>query len=280
MSLNIKTSSYFSNKINKDQSKTLMLKISYGYKEIHMGKVVYKPCIISSGIALNEDDWDKENLKTTKSYQNKKGSGVNNQIIKIISNYENAINNLNFNNEEIPNPIAVKNKVKELNNGENNAVNFTRISDFINKTIYTRTHLPISSSEHWKVGTAKQYENLKNHIENYEENNELKIKALSWEILDEKIYWDFFDVINKLYYSKNNRYYRTVSIAKICKTLKSIYNVALEENIQIPLNLSKKKYKINPPSNPVHKATLGEIELQRIINEDVSHSKEFTQARN
>ena len=280
MNLKIKVSSFFSSKTNKDGRSTLLLKFSYGYKEYANKKFVYKPLNISSGVSISKADWNNELLSTTNKYRQKHGNGVNNNIHQLIEKYQNAIKDCFRINKRLPHPDEAKRMYEEIYNETEDIPNYTKITDFIDATIIERTNLPITSVEHWKERTAKQYTNLKNHIKNYENANKLNIKHLCWENLNEKIYWDFFDVLNNIYFKEKGEYYRIVTIAKICKTLKSIYNVAIEKDLKIPLDLNKKKYKINAPNNPVHKATLSETELKRIIAEDVTWSKEFTQAKN
>ncbi|MEF3078510.1 phage integrase SAM-like domain-containing protein [Winogradskyella poriferorum] len=147
--------------------------------------------------------------------------------------------------------------------------------EYIKKLIDKRTNLPISSNEYWSKGTKNGYENLINHIEKYEERKKLNI---SLDTMTEELYWDYFKTINDIHKEENGTPYIRTTIAKDCKNLKVIFNCAVEDDIEVGFNFSKKGLKIHL-SKPMYETYLTNEQLKKIINADVSHSAELQRAK-
>lgn len=251
--------------------------LSYGYKEYSTSNNRYRyiPLRISTQWSIKKEYWDEGNYCANITYTRKFGKDLNNALERINKICYAQLSYLRNLNDLDPAPLDLKNLVLEKLNRIEKPNTDVVITEFIKRTIDRRTNLPNTSTESWKQSTANQYTNLINHIKKHENKHG---KTLTFGNLTEEVYWDFFKTINDIEKEENGNYYKQSTISKDCKHLRAIFNCANEENIHIGINYSKRSLKIQPAKKK-YEVYLTEAQLTKIINEDVSHSKEFQHAR-
>jgi hypothetical protein len=278
MNYNYKIFYNLESKANKDNTKLLYFNMSYGFKiyNVKKGKYDYKNLRFSTQCSFLSEYWDNETKRLNAYGIRIKGSGINNTIGKIedltVFHYNQFCNGYG----RKPTPDELKKLIfidLERVKKENNDI---LIVDYISKLITKKTSLPTTSKEHWKNGTKVQYENLKRLIDIYEKETNI---SLTFGNITEEDYWNFFDVINDLYYKEHKVYYTITNMSKFSKQFKTIFNSAVNDEIKIGFNHNKQSIKIHP-AEASSEIFLTEKQLQKIINENVSNSPSFVEARN
>ena len=298
----MKPPKYFFNlesKPNSSGKHLIYFNLNYGFKTYNPKneKYQYKYLRLSTEYSILKNYWiqikktdspDGEAIyKANQTYVRKFGKDLN-VVLEKIKNISTAqlriyrdTHNLN------PEPKELKRLVLEKLNRIEKRSTDVLITNFVDKIITERRSLPSSSKKHWGKTTASQYNNLKTHIENYQTRDNISLTFLN---LSEKSYWRFFEAINEIHIKNQEKQliegkslikgkplkYNT--IAKTCKQLRVILGATVEHKIEIGFNWKDTKYKINEVKTENH-TSLNETQLQIIIDEDVSHSKEFTNAR-
>lgn len=262
----------------KNSERLIFFNLSYGYKkfDIKRKKIKYLPIRISSEWSINEKYWDKENYRPSKQYISKNGK----QLKDVLNNLETTSYNeleLYINeHDKLPHPKDLKERILIKLGRQKKQSEDVVISEFIEGLIKKRLSLPKTNVDNWSKKNSEQYKILVDHIKVFEYNTN---SLLSFNTITEEIYWDFFDELNNVKIDKTGTPYLQSTIAKICKNLKAVFNCAIKENINVGFNFKKKEYKIQAP-NGCTETYLNENQLKTIVNSDVSHSKEFTHARN
>jgi hypothetical protein len=265
-------------KISKSGEQLIFFNLNYGYKEfdISTNKQKYIPMRISTQWSIKKEFWiGLPTYRANRKYVSKFGKDLNSVLNKIETTSYEQLSFYKNEHNEIPEPKILKQKVLEKLDRATKINTNVFVTDFITKLIEKRTNLPRSSKEFWSNTTKIGYNNTLNHINNYEEYKNIK---LSFEQMTEELYWDFFKTINEIYKNKNGIPYIITTIAKECKNLKAIFNCAIEENIAIGFNFSKKGLKVKP-SKAKHETYLSQKQLKCIIKADVSHSIELQRAK-
>jgi hypothetical protein len=296
----MKPAKYFFNleaKPNKSGKHLIYFNLNYGFKTYNpiTEKHQYKYLRLSTEHSILKDYWiqikktdsiDGEPIyKANQTYVRKFGKDLNVALenIKTISISQLRIYKDTYNLN--PEPKELKRLVLEKLNRIEKRSTDVLITKFIDKVISERRSLPSSSKKHWSKTTAKQYNNLKIHIEHYQTRDNISLTFLN---LNEKSYWRFFEAINEIHIEKQliedkplikGKPIKYNTIAKICKQLRVVLGATSEHKIEIGFNWNDTKYKINEVKTENH-TSLNESQLQTIIDEDVSHSKEFINARN
>ena len=265
-------------KSNKDNTKLLYFNMSYGYKifNARKGKYEYKNLRLSTQCSFLNDFWDKSTNRLNSSGTRILGNGINNHIGQLeelpIFHYK----QFRKEHDRKPTPEELKKLIFiDLERAEKEN-KYVIITDYVTNLIARRTSIPSTSREHWKEGTKTQYENLIRLLELYETKTN---SCLTFGELTEDIYWNFYEVINHFYHEKNKVYYTITNMAKFSKQLKTIFNCAVNDDIKIGINHEKRNLKIHP-ADASHETFLTEVQLQKIINEDVSTNPQFIEARN
>lgn len=265
-------------KVRKSGEQLIFFNLNYGYKEFDISTKKYKyiPMRISTQWTIKKEFWNGiPNYRASRKYVSKYGKDINSVLDEIENTSYEQLSFYKNEHDEIPEPKVLKQKILEKLKRIPKISTDIHVTDFITNLIERRTNLPSSSKEFWGEGTKIGYNNTLKHILNYEEFHDIK---LSFEQLNEEIYWDFFKTINEIHKTNNGKPYIRTTIAKECKNLRAIFNCANEENITIGFNFSKKGLKIQP-SKARHQTYLSEKQLKAIINRDVSHSIELQRAK-
>jgi hypothetical protein len=266
-------------KKNIDGSRLIYFNLNYGLKEfdITIKKLKYNTLRISTQWSIKEEFWiGKPTYRANSSYVRRFGKDINYELEKIEKLAYDQLFLFRNINDKNPSIEELKKLIFEKN-GRSKTVNKDMIiTEYIDNTITIRRNENITSIYRWSKGTAKQYENLKNHILNYQENKNV---ILTFGKLNGEIFMDFFKVINDLYKSETGENYAHNTIAKENKHFRALLNHAEINEIQIGFNLRKRDFFIREKEikNEIY---LKEDQLQKIIETDVSHSKELTQAKN
>jgi integrase len=265
-------------KPNKSNEHLIYINLSYGYKEYNPAskRTKYIPLRISTQWSIAKEYWNDEIYRANQNYVRKFGKDLNNNLERIEKICYNQLSVYRNDNDSDPTPTELKVKVMEKLSRADKPNPDILIVEYIKNTVTRRTSLPNTSSEFWSKSTGSQYTNLASRIEKYQAK---KNTVLTFNKLTEEIYWDFFKTINDIEKEESGNYYKQSTIAKDCKHLRAIFNCANEDNIEISINYAKRSLKIQP-SKKKYETYLTEAHLQKIINEDVSYSKEFEHARN
>jgi integrase len=265
-------------KKNLSGEQLIFFNMAYGYKsfDVVKKKTIYSNLRISSKWAIQKEYWDTNNFRANKLYVRKFGKDINNALDRLENTCFTQLSIYREIHEINPSPQELKELIQiKLGRIIKKSTDIS-IVEFITKQKAYRTKLPTSSSNFWSFKTGQQYDNLIKQIERYEKHIN---SILTFETLTEIIYWDFYKVINDLHFNENKVYYTTTTIAKVCKHLRTIFNSATEEGLSIGINYSKKSLKIHP-TEAIHETFLTEQQLEIIINNDASHSAEYTHAKN
>jgi len=266
-------------KKNKSGEQLILFNLSYGFKTYNSksNNFKYEPLRISTKWNINKDYWiDKPTYRANQSFVRKYGKDLNNVLDKIERiSYEQLSNFRNI-NEKDPTIQELKQlvfeKLKRIPKYSNDII----ITEYITESVKTRMKSEITSHKRWSEGTGKQYTNLKNHISNYEE---ITGTVLTFGNLTGEIFMDFFKVINEINKKTTGEFYAHNTISKENKHFRALLNSAIEDEIEVGFNQNKKEYFIKRREIK-NETFLTVSQLSTIIKTDVSHSKEFTHARN
>ncbi len=248
----------------------IFFNLNYGIREngSNPNKLKYIPMRISTRKKIKKEYWDSINFRATQAYVRKYGIDLNNDLIDI---QKTSIDQLKifrntYNQDPTPKELKriIEEKLERIKKVDTDVLLVPFIEDYIGKRINI------------KNDTKKQYNNLVRHLKQYEEikNTKLILGKLTTEW-----YWDFFDVVNNKYFEENEVYLTQTTVAKDCKNLRAVFNEAIENDIPIGFNHQKKGMKIQEKKKS-YELFLTPIELQKIIDTNVSHMKSFIHAKN
>lgn len=257
----------------------IFLNLSFGVKKFNPKTNTYKyiPLRISTECSIQKEYWiGKPTYRSNEKYVRIKGKDLNNTLHNIQTVAENQLKNYRSAFGKEPSIEELKKLVLKKLNRKTEPDNDMVITKYITKSVNARTTVEITSDERWSKATGKQYLNLKEHIEMYEQSKKV---TLTFRNLTGETFKDFFREINLLYFAKNNEYYANNTIAKVNKHFRALLNCAKEDKITIGFDHTNGKYQIKRReiNNEVYLTT---AQLATIINADTSHSQEFTHAKN
>jgi hypothetical protein len=264
---------------NKDGSRLIYFNLNYGQKEydVTKGKLKYSTLKISTQWSIEEEYWmGRPSYRANSTYVRKFGKDINNALEKIENLVFTQLQLFRDEHDRDPSIEELKKIIFEKTKRIEKSTNDHVITEYIDKRVNKRTTENITSIYRWSEGTGNQYINLKNHILNYQKE---KNTILTFGKLNGDIFLDFFIVLNNLYYAETKENYAHNTIAKENKHFRALLNDAENNDIQVGFNFRKKDYYIRERqiNNEVY---LNEAQLKTIIDADVSHSKELTNARN
>ncbi len=242
--LNIKFFFNLESRQKKDGTRLVFFNLNYGYyRKFQNGRKQYIPMRISTRKSIEEKYWNKDAQKTSKEYVSKKGNSMNLWLDKVQNTAVTILENYYLQNSGKPDPTMLKKMIEEKLGLVTEIKNESpSIIEFIDLKITERASLPYNNKSYWSKGAQVSYRNLANAIKTYEE---ITKKTFRFELLDETVYWDFFKVINEHSFKTKQVYLTTTTMAKYCKNLKAILNLAKEEEIDIGFKFSNRKYKIH-----------------------------------
>jgi len=257
----------------------IFFNFNYGFSEFDLKtkRNKYLGVRISSKWSIEKNYWNKSTYRANKTYARMKGRTINNNLDEIEEVAYNQLSLFRNTYKENPHPKVLKNLIlEELGRKEKKKTDIL-IVEFIESEIKRRTMLPKGTNEYWsKNGAGKEHQNFLNQLKSYESFTK---KTLTFQTLNEDIYWDFFRVINDIRKNNNGIGYSQNSIAKASKNFLTNLKSA-SEKYEINFKFSNKKYKIPKWISEKIGIYLNEIELKTVIDSDVSHSRELTHAKN
>lgn len=272
---------YFNLEAKKTKSgeQLILFNLSYGFKTYNSksNNFKYEPLRISTKWNINKEYWiDKPTYRANQSFVRKYGKDLNNILDKIERISYEQLSFFRNTFEKDPTNEELKRLVFEKLGRIPKIGGDVTIIDYIEAQVKERTTVNITSTKRWSVGTGKQYTNLKNHIKNYETKKDV---VLTFGELTGDIFMDFFKVINELNKKETGEFYAHNTISKENKHFRAILNCAVEDEIEIGFNHKKQEYLIRK-RNIENELFLTTTQLTTIIKTDVSHSREFTHAKN
>jgi integrase len=266
-------------KPNQSGEHLIFFNLTYGYREFNpkVNNFKYIPFRISTQWTIKKEYWNDRPLYRSNSlYVRKFGKDLNNNLDKIERVAYDQLSNFRNINEKEPTPNELKQFVLEKLGRIKKISNDVVITNYIEAQVKTRTTVNITSSKRWKITTGNQYTNLVSHIKNYEANKNI---VLTFGKLTGDVFMDFFKEINEINKKITGEYYAHNTISKENKHFRAILNCAVEDEIEIGFNHKKKEYLIRK-RDIENELFLSSTQLETIIKTDVSHSKEFTHAKN
>jgi len=266
-------------KPNQTGEHLIFFNLTYGYREFNPKENNFKyiPFRISTQWTIKKEYWNGRPLYRSNSlYVRKFGKDLNNNLDKIERVAYDQLSNFRNINETEPSPNELKQLVLEKLGRIQKISNDVVITYYIEAQVKTRTTINITSTKRWKITTGNQYTNLVSHIKNYEANKNV---VLTFGKLTGDIFMDFFKEINEINKKVTGEYYAHNTISKENKHFRAILNCAVEDEIEIGFNHKKQEYLIRK-RNIENELFLTSTQLATIIKADVSHSKEFTHAKN
>lgn len=264
---------------NKNGNRLIYFNLNYGYKKFNPinNDFKYISLKISTRWNINEEYWeDKPTYRANNSYVRKYGKDLNNQLDKIEKAAYNQLFLFRNTHEIDPTPEQLKKILFEKIGRIEKSTSDKVIADYITESVNKRTTANITSDKRWSKGTGKQYTNLKNHIINYQNKKGI---TLTFGMLTGELFMDFFKVINEVYSAESGENYAHNTIAKENKHFRALLNEATQDDIEVGFNFRKKEYFIKERTIK-NEVFLTEVQLQKIISSNVSHSKEFSHAKN
>lgn len=272
---------FFNLESNKNSSneQLIFFNLSYGSKTNNskISKVKYEPLKISTRWNIKKEYWNgKPTYRANKKYVSKFGKDLNNALEKIEKIGYDQLSYFRNHFEREPTQLELKELILQKLDRIPKKNNDIVITEYISKSINTRTNLEIKSSKRWSKATGNQYLNLKRQIEKYQESKKV---TLTFGNLTGAAFMDFFNEINIINKKDTGEYYAHNTIAKENKLFRALLNCANEDEIIIGFNYNKKEYFINRREIK-NEVFLTQDHLATIINSDTSHSKEFTHAKN
>ena len=266
-------------KPNQTGEHLIFFNLTYGYREFNPKENNFKyiPFRISTQWTIKKEYWNGRPLYRSNSlYVRKFGKDLNNNLDKIERVAYDQLSNFRNINETEPSPNELKQLVLEKLGRIQKISNDVVITYYIEAQVKTRTTINITSTKRWKITTGNQYTNLVSHIKNYEANRNV---VLTFGKLTGDIFMDFFKEINEINKKVTGEYYAHNTISKENKHFRAVLNCAVEDEIEIGFNHKKQEYLIRK-RNIENELFLTSTQLATIIKADVSHSKEFTHAKN
>lgn len=266
-------------KPNQSGEHLIFFNLTYGYREFNpkVNNFKYIPFRISTQWTIKKEYWNDRPLYRSNSlYVRKFGKDLNNNLDKIERIAYDQLSNFRNINEKEPTPKELKQLVLEKLGRIQKISNDIVITNYIEAQVKTRTTVNITSPKRWKITTGNQYTNLVSHIKNYEANKNI---VLTFGKLTGDVFMDFFKEINEINKKITGEYYAHNTISKENKHFRAILNCAVEDEIEIGFNHKKKEYLIRK-RDIENELFLSSTQLETIIKTDVSHSKEFTHAKN
>ena len=264
---------------NKNGSRLIYFNLNYGYKEYNPvnNGFKYVPLKISTQWSIKEEYWTgKPTYRANKNYVSKYGKDINNVLDKIEKMGYDQLSIYRNTHESDPAPVELKNILLEKLGRIEKATTDKIITDYITTSVNERTTVNITSERRWKLETGVQYTNLKNHLTNYQNKKGI---TLTFGKLTGEIFMDFFKVINEIQKEKTGENYAHNTIVKENKHFRALLNEATKDDIEVGFRFTKKEYFIKERTVK-NEIFLTEENLNKIINTDVSHSKELTHAKN
>jgi integrase len=265
---------------NKNGSRLIFFNLSYGYKEFDTitQRYKYPPFRISTEYSIAPEYWKgRPTYRANRTYTQKFGKDLNNILQKIEETSLHQLSLYKDENDRNPTPSELKRLIQIKLNRVDKISNDVIITKYIDDLVTKRTSLATSSRQKWSKATGNQYTNLSNYIKQYEK---LKNTILTFGSITSEIYWDYFKTVNEIKKVETGEYFIQSTIANQCKNLKSVFNIADKEDIEIGFNYSKPEFKIDPsPSS--YETYLTEEQLKKIIETDVTGLlKKYEHARN
>ena len=264
---------------NKNGNRLIYFNLNYGYKEynpINNG-FKYIPLKISTKWSIKEEYWiGNPTYRANNNYVRKYGKDINNVLDKIQKMAYDQLSIYRNTHDNDPAPEQLKNILFQKLGRIEKVTTDKIITDYITSSVNERTTTNITSERRWSVDTGKQYTNLKNHIINYQNKNGT---TLTFGKLTGEIFMDFFKVINEIYKEETGENYAHNTIVKENKHFRALLNEATKDEIEVGFKFTKREYFIKERTVK-NEIFLTEENLNKIINTDVSHSKEFTHAKN
>lgn len=264
---------------NKNGNRLIYFNLNYGYREYNpvVNGFKYIPLKISTQWSIKEEDWmGKPTYRANSNYVKRFGKDINNVLDKIEKMAYSQLSIYRNTHDNDPAPIELKNILLEKLGRVEKATTDKVITDYITNSVNERTTLNITSDRRWSTETGKQYTNLKNHIINYQNKKGI---TLTFGKLTGEIFMDFFKVINEILKEKTGENYAHNTIAKENSHFRALLNEATKDDIEVGFRFTKREYYIKERAIK-NEIFLTEENLNKIINTDVSHSKEFTHAKN
>ncbi len=266
-------------KPNQTGEHLIFFNLTYGYREFNpkADNFKYIPFRISTQWTIKKEYWNSRPLYRSNSvYVKKFGKDLNNNLDKIERIAYDQLSNFRNINEKDPSPNELKKLVLEKLGRIQKISNDVIITNYIEEQVIKRTTVNITSTKRWSEATGKQYINLVNHIKNYETNKDV---ILTFGKLTGELFMDFFIEINEINKKTKGEFYAHNTISKENKHFRAILNCAVEDEIKIGFNHTKQEYLIRK-RNIENELFLTSAQLSTIIKTDVSHSREFTHAKN
>lgn len=264
---------------NKNGNRLIYFNLNYGYKEfdpINNG-FKYISLKISTKWNINEEYWEgKPIYRANSTYVKKYGKDINNILDKLEKTTYDQLSIYRNTHDVNPTPKQLKKIVLEKVGRIKKEISDKVITDYITDSVNKRTTANITSEKRWSKDTGKQYTNLKNHIVNYQSQKGI---TLTFGKLNGELFMDFFKVINEIYKTESGQNYAHNTIAKENKHFRALLNEATKDDIEVGFNFRKKEYFIKERTIK-NEIFLAEVQLQKIISTDVSHSKELSHAKN
>ncbi|GAA4951723.1 hypothetical protein GCM10023314_26440 [Algibacter agarivorans] len=279
----------------RTRQELIMAEINYGYSVIDKnGNKRNKPFRITLEATIQPKNFglSKENYKFDEEVF-KRFSKSNATIKTKMHLMETAINKLTNNylvSGEVPTPEDFK-KALKIELGQIKVVNEVQqtILDFVYSKIKSdEENLQISQKKGISEGTIKCYRTLSHHIENYQIATG---DILTFGNFDDSKYWIFWRVLNDIFKDKielkNPNQPRKQRKNKNGYTSNALQRY--QKNLLAVLRLAKKKYSIAldlddetltlEDSESMKDFYVDEVELQKIINTDVSFDVKMQRAK-
>jgi len=240
------------------------------------------PIKISTGWAIEKNDWDTEWQQPKKNYPTVRKSEIHAAMEEVKSE---AINQLRYMREQNranglgaiePNHKDLKRRIMNRLSGERSD-DSSLLRDHTAKLIRTRPLVAKGSSTYWSEDTVEQYLDFANHLSNYERRVG---KSMVLGELDVETYWDFFRKISEMHKEETGQYYAQDTVSKVCNRFRAVLRDAFDEGLPIGFNFQKKGLKIKGFKSQEQQVYLKKHHLKAVIDADVNHSKELTHGRN
>ncbi|CAA0229171.1 Integrase/recombinase family protein [Tenacibaculum maritimum] len=274
---------------------SIMVEVNYGYKLIGSNrKGRNKPFRLAlKAMILPKDFGKKENNFIYDEAVFKKYSRKNNTIKVKMGFLEKAIHELENHyvvNRIMPKPEEFKKElIIKLYGEQDGEIIEQTILDFVyNKIKDDERNLKIEQKKGISKGTIKSYKTLSHHLENYEIATG---DILKFSTFDEVKYWSFWDVLNDIFKGKvsvknpnqpikqrtNVNGYSANSLQKHQKNLLRVLRLAKKEH-KLVLDLEDESLTLKN-SESMKDFYVSELELQKIIDTDVSHDVKLQRAK-
>ncbi|CAA0223510.1 conserved hypothetical protein [Tenacibaculum maritimum] len=274
---------------------SIMVEVNYGYKLIGSnGKGRNKPFRLAlKAMILPKDFGKKENNFIYDDAVFKRYSRKNNTIKVKMGFLEKAIYELENHyvvNRIMPKPEEFKKALKvKLYGEQGHEIIEQTILDFVyNKIKRDEDNLQIKQKKSIRESTIKSYRTLSHHLENYQI---VTGDVLKFSTFNEAKYWVFWNVLNNIFKGKISvknpnqprkqrtdiNGYSASSLQKHQKNLLRVLRLAKKE-YELVLDLEDESLTLKN-SESMKDFYVSELELQKIINTDVSHDFKLQRAK-